>query len=248
MWTPQDRESSGSISTQRGRSSRSRLHVVPDVLDLLFPERCAVCARPGAALCDACRDALLRLSPPVCERCGSPGPWPVRRCAECSGRRLAFARARSAIVYDEQARAFVRAWKEHGRRRLDAHAAALVVEVVPRPVVDVLTHVPGDPERAWERGRVAPRGLAMALGEAWAIPEAGFLRRVHSLPRQRGLGLAERRRNVRGSIAAANGVPPAVCLVDDVYTSGATADACAVALRRAGARRVEVVTLARAVR
>jgi predicted amidophosphoribosyltransferase len=221
---------------------------VPAVLDLLFPERCAVCAISGTVLCGACRDALLRLSPPVCERCGSPGPWPARRCAECSGRRLAFSRARSALVYDERARAFVRAWKEHGRRRLDAHAAALVVEVVPRPAVDALTHVPGDPERAWERGRVAPRGLARALGEAWAIPTTGLLRRVRVLPRQRGLGLAERRRNVRGSVAAADGVPAAVCLVDDVYTSGATADACAAALRGAGAHRVEVVTLARAVR
>jgi predicted amidophosphoribosyltransferase len=221
---------------------------VPDLLELLFPERCAVCARPGAVLCGACRGALLRLRPPVCERCGSPGPWPVRRCAECSGRRLAFSRARSAIVYDERARAFVRAWKEHGRRRLDVHAAALVVEVVPRPAVDALTHVPGDPERAWERGRVAPRGLAGALGEAWDVPTAGLLRRVRALPRQRGLGLAERRRNVRESVAAADRVPAAVCLVDDVYTSGATADACASALRRVGARRVEVVTLARAVR
>jgi len=221
---------------------------VVGVLELLLPERCAVCAKPGAVLCGVCRHALLRLSPPVCERCGSPGPWPVRRCAECAGRRLAFASARAAIVYDERARVFVRAWKEHGRRRLDAHAAALVVEVVPRPPVDALTHVPGDPERAWARGRVAPLGLARALGETWSIPTACLLRRVRALPRQRGLGLAERRRNVRESVAAVDGVPATVCLLDDVYTSGATADACASALRRAGARRVEVITLARAVR
>jgi len=218
------------------------------VLELLLPERCAVCARPGAVLCDPCRGALVRLSPPVCERCGSPGPWPVRRCAECSGRRLAFARARSAIVYDERARVLVRLWKEHGRRRLAAEAAALVAEVVPAPDADALVHVPGDPERAWERGRVAPRALAHELARLWDIPAADLLRRLHALPRQRGLGLAERRRNVRGSVAAVGAVPRAVCLVDDVYTSGATADACASALRRAGARRVEVVTLARAVR
>lgn len=218
------------------------------MLELLFPQRCAVCARPGAAICNPCRDALVRLSPPLCERCGSPGRWPVRRCAECAGRRLAFARARSAIVYDERARTIVRAWKEHGLRRLAADAAALVVDVVAPPDVDVLAHVPGDPERAWERGSVAPRGLAVALSSLWETPAADLLRRTHSFPRQRGLGLAERRRNVRGSVIAAAGVPRTVCLVDDVYTSGATADACASALRRAGARRVEVVTLARAVR
>jgi predicted amidophosphoribosyltransferase len=105
------------------------------LVGLLLPERCAVCEAPGDALCAPCRDALVRLRPPVCDRCGSPGPWPVRRCAECSGRRLAFARARSALVYDARARALVREWKERGRRGLADEAAALVDEVVPRPEV-----------------------------------------------------------------------------------------------------------------
>lgn len=207
-----------------------------------------MCDRPGAALCETCRGELVRLSPPVCERCGSPGSWPVLRCAECSGRRLAFARARAAVIYDSRAKAFVRSWKEHGRRRLAIEAAELVAEVVARPEVDVLAHVPGDPERAWKRGVVPPRGLAVALGELWKLPTCEPLRRSRSLPRQRGLALAERRRNVRGSVVAEGEVPRAVCLVDDVYTSGATADACASALRKVGARRVDVVTFARAVR
>jgi predicted amidophosphoribosyltransferase len=218
------------------------------VLELLLPERCAICRRPGPALCDPCRDALVRLSPPVCERCGSPSAWPVRRCAECAGRRLAFARARSAIVYDEGARALVRSWKEQGRRRLAEEAAELLAEVVAPPDVDALTHVPGDPERALERGDVPPRALAAALGELWSIPAAGLLRRTRALGRQRGLTLAERRRNVRGTVAATRDAPRRVCLIDDVYTSGATADACASALRKAGARHVEAITLARAIR
>ena len=172
----------------------------------------------------------------------------MRRCGECSGRRLAFVRARSAIVYDERARTLVRSWKEHGRRRLATDAAALVAEVVSAPAVDVLTHVPGDPERALERGDVPPRALATALALVWAVPAVDLLRRTRSLGRQRGLSLPERRRNVRGTVAATGPAPRRVCLVDDVYTTGATADACASALRRAGARRVEVVTLARAVR
>jgi predicted amidophosphoribosyltransferase len=123
-----------------------------------------------------------------------------------------------------------------------------VDEVVAAPEVDVLTHVPGDPERALERGDVPPRALAQALGDLWELPTADALRRPRSRERQRGLSLADRRRNVRGTIVATGTVPRRVCLVDDVYTSGATVDAGASALRKAGARRVEVVTLARAVR
>jgi predicted amidophosphoribosyltransferase len=218
------------------------------VFDLVLPERCAICDAPGPALCGACHGSLTRFVPPVCERCGSPGNWPVRRCAECSGRRLAFARARSALVYDASARSFVREWKERGRRGLASEAAALVAEVVEPPHTEALTHVPGDPERAWQRGDVAPRALAIALAGVWNVQAVDLLKRTRTLRRQRGLALADRRRNVRGSIVATGEAPRTVCLVDDVYTSGATADACAAALRRAGARRVEVVTLARAVR
>jgi predicted amidophosphoribosyltransferase len=152
------------------------------------------------------------------------------------------------VIYDERARRFVRAWKEHGRRRLAAEAAAVATDVIPPPAVDALAYVPGDPERALRRGDVPPRSLAVELGLLWGLPVRDLLRRTQSLPPQRGRSLRERRRNVRGSIAAAGPAPRALCLVDDVYTSGATADACAAALRKAGARRVEVVTMARAVR
>ena len=218
------------------------------MLDLLLPERCAICAELGDSLCDRCRSALVRLHEPVCERCGSPGPWPVRRCAECSGRRLAFARARAAIAYDARARAFVREWKERGRRRLARPAADVVVDVLARPDCRAVTFVPGDPQRARRRGDVPPRGLARELSKRWELPLLDVLRRERARPPQRGLTLLERRRNARGAVSSKAGVPTSVLLVDDVYTSGATADACASALRHAGARRVEVVTLARAVR
>jgi predicted amidophosphoribosyltransferase len=218
------------------------------LLGLFFPDRCAVCSVPGSALCPRCRAELVRIAPPLCERCGSPGAWPVARCAECSGRRLAFARARAGVVYDERARSLVRVWKEHGREPLAVEAAQLVAEVVRPPEVELLVPVPGDPDRALERGRVAQKAFARALGARWGIAAADPLRRVRALPRQRGLALADRRRNVRGSVAVEGTTPRTVCVVDDVYTSGATVDACASALRRAGAGRVEVVTFARAVR
>lgn len=124
----------------------------------------------------------------------------------------------------------------------------LVADAIPRPAVQCLVPVPGDLQRAWRRGDVPARSLAAELAPLWALPVRDVLARTRTLPRQRGLSLDARRKNVRGSVEARSGVPTEICVVDDVYTSGATVDACAAACRRAGARHVHVVTLARAVR
>jgi ComF family protein len=218
------------------------------LLDVLLPNRCAACELPGPALCPGCRDALIRLAPPHCARCGAPSAWPVKRCAECSGRRIAFASARAALLYDAPARRFVQAWKERGQRRLAREAAVLVAETLARPAVEAIAFVPSHPDRALERGHRPAEALARELGRVWEVPVRPLVRRVRNVERQRGLGLRERRQNVRGAFAPARASPARVCLVDDVYTSGATASAAASALRKGGARRVEVVTLARAVR
>jgi len=215
---------------------------------VLLPRRCAVCSRLGSSLCKPCGSQLVRLVPPICERCGSPGAWPVRRCAECAGRRLGFATARAAILYDDRARLLVRAWKERGLRDLALVAAGLVTAVVPRPTADALAFVPGDRDRGLRRGHSTPERLARELGVLWELPAQPLLVRLRPTAPQRGLGLKERRGNVTGAFGVASQPPSRVVLVDDVYTTGSTASACATALRRAGASRVEVVSLARAVR
>jgi ComF family protein len=232
--------------THRSRFSSYRGVVTP--WWLLLPVRCAGCDRIGMSFCECCARRLVRLVPPLCERCGAPGPWPVRRCAECAGRRLAFASARAAIAYDELGRRLIRTWKERGRRNLATVAAQLVAAVVPRPEAAVLAFVPGDRERQRARGHVPARGLAEELGRLWELQPATLLRRTRDIRPQRGLTLTDRRGNVRGAFAPTGRSPPRVCLVDDVYTTGATADACARELRRAGAREVHVVCLARALR
>jgi hypothetical protein len=103
------------------------------LLDLILPVRCVVCDAAGEQLCRACRDALPRLGPPLCDRCGAPTAWPVARCRECSGRRLAFASARAAVAYDESIRRLVRSWKERGLRTLAAVAADSVAAALPPP-------------------------------------------------------------------------------------------------------------------
>lgn len=218
------------------------------MLDLLVPRRCAVCARPDTLLCGSCAAALPRIQPPLCARCGAPTAWRVERCAECAGRRLPFASARAAVAYEGRVRDLVAAWKERGRRGLGAEFADLVAAVVARPDVRALVFVPGDPDRTLWRGQNAAEALARLLAGRWDLPVLPVLARRAPVPRQRGLSRAARRANVRSSFAARRPCPPRIALVDDVYTTGATVSAAATELRRAGARRVEVVTFARAVR
>jgi predicted amidophosphoribosyltransferase len=174
--------------------------------------------------------------------------WPVSRCRDCAGRRLSFASARAAVEYDEAVRRIVGGWKERGLRRLALEAAALVVASVPRPEAEVVTFVPSDGDRRLRRGHHPTEQLARQLGGRWALPVEPLLTRTGTSKRQRGLGLLERRHNVRGAFRAVGAAPARVCLVDDVYTSGATANAASLALRKAGAKRVEVVCFARVVR
>jgi len=218
------------------------------VLDLLLPRRCVVCGAGGTQLCGDCLARLPRIGPPLCGRCGAPTAWPVRRCRECAGRRLAFASARGAVAYDAAVRRIVAGWKEHGLRGLAADAAALVAEIVPRPGAVTVTFVPPDSGRRLERGHHPAERLAEALAAHWRLPCAPLLERTGASRRQRGLELAERRRNVARAFRGTARSPTRVLLVDDVYTTGATVSAAASALRVVGARTIDVVTFARAVR
>jgi ComF family protein len=218
------------------------------LLDLLFPRRCVVCATPGATLCPLCARSLPRIAAPACGRCGAPVAWPVARCRECAGRRIAFASARAAVEYDGRVRALVSAWKERGLRDLAARAAGIVAEVVAVPTrAHVITYVPPDGDRSLKRGHHPPARLARELGRRWGLPVRPLLERTRPLRPQRGLGRRERQRNVHGAFRA-RATHGTVLLVDDVYTTGATVSAAATALRRSGASSVEVVTFARAVR
>jgi predicted amidophosphoribosyltransferase len=218
------------------------------IVDLILPRRCVNCGAQGDVLCDACVCALRPLTSTRCAHCGAPTAWPVEACRECSGRRLPFVSARAAVAYAGPARPFVRAWKEGGRRRAVALAAELVVAHVERPAADVITYIPPDPIRELQRGHHPAERLATELAARWQCETVPLLRRTRGVARQAGLGLVDRRRNVRNAFVAVAATPERVVLVDDVYTTGATAGAAAGALRAAGSRAVEVVTFARTVR
>ena len=152
------------------------------------------------------------------------------------------------MAYDGVAIAFMSAWKERGERYLSALASELVLRALTRPEVHRLTFVPAARDRLLWRGHNPPGALAGALGRTWELPVCDLIRRNDAARRQRGLPLSARRLNVARTFSARAPLSGAVCVVDDVYTSGATLGACASALRRAGARRVEVITFARAIR
>lgn len=199
-------------------------------------------------LCASCLASLRPVPQPLCGRCGAPTVWPVGRCRECAGRRLAFASARAAALYAGPARTLLRAWKEHGHRHAGSLAAQLVTTRIPPATVDIVTHVPPDRVRQLERGRHPAEELAARVAANWGLEHARLLRRRAGSRRQTGLARSQRGTNVAGVFTAPGPAPARVLLVDDVYTTGATASAAAAALRTAGADIVEVVTFARTLR
>ncbi len=172
----------------------------------------------------------------------------MERCLECAGRRLGFTSAVGAVAYAGPARPFVAAWKERGLRHLGTLAAEVVVARVDPPAADVIAYIPPDPVRQLERSRHPAESLAAELARLWGLPVAPLLGRVRGRPRQVALSLGERRANARGAFGVRTDVPERVLLVDDVYTTGSTVAAAAIALRAGGAQRVDVVTFARALR
>ena len=152
------------------------------------------------------------------------------------------------MLYTGPARPLLRAWKERGLRPIGTLAAEIVATRVVRPTGDVITPVPPDPVRQLARGRHPAVDLAKALAPAWGLEPARLLERTATGRRQTGLGRSARSGNVRNAFRTVARVPAHVVLVDDVYTTGATASAAATALRRGGAASVQVVTFARTVR
>ncbi len=247
----------------RGRGIGPR-DILAACLHLLFPSPCHLCRRPLDAgrvsvLCGRCWGALERMPAEGCFRCGWPFPDPAAcrgaeapLCQRCRERVDHFRLARAALRYrqDGIARAAILLAK-HGRRTsLLRHLAHLLAEAAPAYLHleewDGLVPVPLHWLRRFARGFNQAEVLARAVGRRHGLPVLSpALRRVRATPLQHGDAEA-RRRNVRGAFAVRGDVTGRrLLLVDDVFTTGATADACAEVLLRAGAAEVGVLTLAR---
>jgi predicted amidophosphoribosyltransferase len=215
---------------------------------LVVPPACAACGAPlGPAdevLCPACRAALPWLREARCPRCALPAP-----CRPCPAARAAYAASWAPLAHEGVARQVVSALKFHGGLAVaDAMAAQIAAGAPPGLLRGAtLIPVPAAPARRRRRGYDHAEVLARALAGRAGLPVEHVLERA-SGPRQLGAGRAQRLAGGRLVVASRGRAPPRVALVDDVHTTGATLDACARALREAGARDVVAVTYTRALR
>lgn len=227
------------------------------LLDLLLPPRCLRCGEAVSeqgTLCAECWHKISFIGTACCDCCGLPFDLDLGQdtlCALCARDKPPFSRARSAMRYDEESRPLVLAFK-HGDKLQLAPALSRFMRRAGESLLaetDVIVPVPLHWTRLFARRYNQAAVLAHAVGKASGIPVgADWLQRHRATPSQGRQSRAERRRNVAGAFAVKHGRKVEnlrVLLIDDVLTTGATVAECAMVLLKAGAMRVDVLTLAR---
>ncbi|MGH8197185.1 MAG: ComF family protein [Steroidobacteraceae bacterium] len=224
------------------------------LLHRLFPATCLLCLDPGQPpkldLCRDCEDDLPR-NDPCCLVCASPVPAADRVCDHCLLRRPAFDSAFAPYRYEFPLVELIHRLK-YGRQIAIARilGTLLARRIAERdlPSVDAIVPVPLHAAREARRGYNQAGEIARFAAEILHLPVADRLaERIRNTDEQAALPAIVRRVNVSGAFEIrAKRVPASVAIVDDVLTTGATADALAQALRRAGCRHIEVWAAARA--
>lgn len=230
-----------------------------ELVFLVVPPLCVLCREPqfeAVAVCDRCRPRLEPLRDPRCGRCGAPSTAVSGRCAECRGRTFGFEGAWSAFAYEGAGRQLVAALKPRGATAVARFMAAEIAARCPPSLVREagIVPVPAHGARRRRHGFNPAATIAAALAARLHQPLLDPLVRTGAAVPQVGLERAARLANAHGSVRLrrrarrAKAPPDRVVLVDDVYTTGATLDACSRALTEAGVGQIVAVTFARAVR
>lgn len=238
--------------------TRLPLRLWRGILDVVTPCLCLSCSRPVAApasLCVDCWAALPQIDEPVCDALGTPFAYDQGEgaiSAAALADRPAWDRSRAAVLFDDEAARLVHALKYRDRPEAGLLMARMMARAGRRLLAgaDVIVPVPLHRFRLWQRrfnqSAFLAQRIAALSGTPWRHDVLVRHRRTRA---QVGLDQAARRSNVRNAFAVSPAAIAAVAgksvvLVDDVRTTGATAEACVAALRRAGARQVDLLTFA----
>ena len=218
------------------------------LLDLLFPPRCAICRRADVDwFCVACRSQIDKILPPLCDRCGRP--LHTRACPYCEKLPLQIDGIRAMAFFEGNLRHAIHTFKYNNRPDLARVLGKMLSDYLcahPLPA-DAVTAIPLHPTRERARGYNQALLLAQALGAQHHLPVwENALTRVRPTRSQVELDAAERHANVQDAFTAGDQVAGArLLLIDDVCTTGATMDACGIALKQRGAKSVWGLALAR---
>jgi ComF family protein len=235
--------------------------VIPHgIFSLLFPDECRICNRvltewTRVPVCHECLTSPVPLeSEYFCASCHTPfiNDYPLDEhsvCAACRSGLRAFDRAASFGFYEGTLRSLIHLYKYSGMKPLARQLAAFMERAIPiDQSFDAVVAVPLHWRKRWQRGFNQAELLARHIAKRRGAPLVGALKRKRSTAVQATLAVAGRHRNVEGAFAIRDKAAVAgkrILLIDDVMTTGATANACAGVLKRAGAKSVSLVTLAR---
>lgn len=225
------------------------------ILEFLLPSRCPGCSQKlqdHGLLCPACWAELTPLAAPFCGQCSLPFEFDSdtdSSCGACIKQKPEFDYARSAVIYDAFGKSMVLKLKHSAGTVYVPVMAQMMIRALGEITADVVMPVPLHAGRLLKRRFNQSQLLAKEVSKSLAIELDCFsLRKVKATASQGGLDRAERLRNVSSCFKVhkqADIADKSILLVDDVLTTGATAEACARELKKAGAREVGVVTFAR---
>ena len=231
----------------------ARLLSPPRLLELLFPPACVACGSvlpAKAPFCLRCELAIERLPVLRCRRCAEPGDFSRRICPRCESRPPPFDRAFAPFAHQGPIARAVHRFKYEDHPEL-ARTLAEQLEIEARAFLKqaprCVCAIPLHRSRLWQRRYDQAQLLARELAGRARLQDIDALTRTRPTRRQVGLHEGERERNVAGAFAVSKEVQGRrILLIDDVFTTGATARAAACALLGAGAIEVQVLTIARA--
>lgn len=235
--------------------------ILKTIIDFIFPPKCAICgkyfrAEKEVVICPNCISQIKYIESPQCSRCGKPFYSEAAadyHCGDCLTKRRYFNRARAMGCYDGTLRKAIHLFKYKLKNNLAFSLASLMADRMQSYFVGVAYHliipVPLHPGRLRERGFNQSLSLAKFLSTQYKIPLDRYsLTRGKITKPQVGLSERNRKDNVRGAFLLSERskvVDKNILLLDDVYTSGNTVDECSKVLIKAGAHKVDVLTLAR---